>query len=316
MAVPTNTFTNFDAIGNREDLIDSIFNIAPFDTPFLTMSGNVRATNQLHEWQTDTLASAGDNKVIVGDDVDADAVVPTVRLNNRTQLSDKAVSIASTQEAHDKAGRNKEMAYQLALRARELKTDMENALVGLNNAKVTGNNSTAAELASVQSWIATNDDFGAGGSSPTGDGTDARGDGTQRALTEDLILSVQQNIFSNSNANANMLICSPFHKRIISTTFTGNGTRFQTVADNRLNTNIEVWEAPFGPLKITPNRFLRARDLLILDMVFWKIAFLQSFQQKPLAKTGHADRRMLFTEYTLESRNEAANGSVNDLTTS
>lgn len=29
MAVPTNTFETYDAIGNREDLTDVIYNIAP-----------------------------------------------------------------------------------------------------------------------------------------------------------------------------------------------------------------------------------------------------------------------------------------------
>ena len=37
MAVPpTGTFTGFDAIGEREDLADIIYDISPMDTPFMS----------------------------------------------------------------------------------------------------------------------------------------------------------------------------------------------------------------------------------------------------------------------------------------
>ena len=41
MAVPTGTFQAFQAIGNREDLIDLIVNISPVDTPVLSMTESV-----------------------------------------------------------------------------------------------------------------------------------------------------------------------------------------------------------------------------------------------------------------------------------
>jgi hypothetical protein len=34
MAIVSNTFLTFSAIGNREDLSDTIYNISPTDTPF------------------------------------------------------------------------------------------------------------------------------------------------------------------------------------------------------------------------------------------------------------------------------------------
>ena len=36
MAMPTNTFATYEAIGNREDLSDVIYRIDPTDTPFMT----------------------------------------------------------------------------------------------------------------------------------------------------------------------------------------------------------------------------------------------------------------------------------------
>lgn len=48
MATPSNTFTSYAAIGNREDLSDVIYNIAPTDTPFLSGIPKTNATNVLH----------------------------------------------------------------------------------------------------------------------------------------------------------------------------------------------------------------------------------------------------------------------------
>jgi len=48
MTIATNTFLTFSAIGNREDLIDTIYNIAPTDTPAQAAFPKVKATAVLH----------------------------------------------------------------------------------------------------------------------------------------------------------------------------------------------------------------------------------------------------------------------------
>ena len=47
----------------------------------------------------------------------------------------------------------------------------------------------------------------------------------------------------------------------------------------------------------------------------WAIAYLRPFRVYDLAKTGDAEKRLLLSEYTLESRNEAASAKVADLLT-
>ena len=51
-------------------------------------------------------------------------------------------------------------------------------------------------------------------------------------------------------------------------------------------------------------------------MDMWAVAFLRDFQLQTPAQTKDADQRFLVAEYTLEARNEKANGAVFDLTTS
>src|SRR3954465_11047246 len=109
MAIVTNTLLTFSAIGNREDLLDKIYNISPVDVPLQYMSDDTTAKATLHEWQTEALTAAAANAQLQGDDVAFGAAILTTRVSNRTQISRKEVVVSGTQEAVDKAGRNSEM---------------------------------------------------------------------------------------------------------------------------------------------------------------------------------------------------------------
>lgn len=313
MAQPTNTFDTYDAVGIREDLQDVIYSISPTDTPFMSSAAREAVKNTLHEWQTDALAAAStSNAVIEGDEATLDASVATVRVSNNTQIMDKTVVITGTQEAVDKAGRASELAYQIAKKSKELKRDIEATLLS-NQAKVAGDSTTARKFGSISSWIAANDSFGATGASPAGNGSDARTDGTQRALTEDQLKSVIKGTW-NAGGSPSVIMVGPFNKQKISG-FTGGSTRFDASEDKTLYTSIDVYSSDFGDLEVVPNRFQRDRDLFVLDMDYWSVGFLRDFTMHELSKTGDSEKRQLLTELTLVSRNEGASGGVFDLTT-
>ena len=314
MAQPTNTFDTYDSVGEREDLSDVIYSIAPTDTPFLSSAAKTKATAVLHEWQTDSLAAAvTNNAVIEGDEATLDASTATTRLSNSTQIMDKTVVITGTQESVDKAGRASEIAYQIAKRAKELKRDMEATITG-NIAEVAGNSSTARKMGTLGSWVTTNDDLASDGASGAGAGNAAHTDGTQRAFTESQLKSVIKSVW-NAGGDPSMIMCGPFNKQKLSG-FTGNSTRFDAGADATLYTSVDVYASDFGQLQVVPNRFSRDRDAYVLDMEYWAVAFLRDFSMHELAKTGDSEKRQLLVEATLESRNEAASGLIADLTTS
>ena len=316
MTQPTGTYATNDMIGIREDLSDTIYNISPTETPFVNMIPHTKATQMNHEWQTDSLAAAvTTNAVIEGDDVTTASSTPTTRLGNITQLSHKHARVTSRARAVNTAGRSDELIYQMEMkRARELRRDVESTLLS-NKPKVTGNDTTAPECAGIGAWIATNDDVGSGGSSPSPvDGSDARNDGTQRAFTEDLLKNVLKLIF-DAGGNPDTIMVSGFNRQIASS-FSIGKTIVQKAEDPTLHATFSVYEGDFGSLKIIPNRFQRARDVLVLQTDMWAFATLQDFHSFDLAKTGHSDARVVAVEYTLESRNEAASGMVADVTTS
>lgn len=315
MAQPTNTFDSYDSIGNREDLFDQIYNVDPAETPFLSKMAKVKASNTLHEWQTDGLdAPSAANAHIEGDDTTAQAVTPTVRLGNYTQIFKKAVTIPGTLESVARAGRGKEMAYQLMLKGKAMKTDMESSAFA-NNARVAGNSTTARELAGVPTWLTTNTSAGASGSDATGDGTDARTDGTQRTLTESILKTVLASVYDNSGKKPDCIYLGSHNKQVMSG-FTGNSTRFDTGEDKRLVASIDVYEYDFGLVKAEPSRHVRDRDALVLCSEMWAWAQLRPMKQEKLAKTGDSEKFHIIAEATLVSRNEAASGGAFDLTTS
>ena len=138
MAQLSNTFETYDAVGNREDLQNIIYNITPTDTPFMSSIGTGTATFTKHEWQTDSLAAAASNAQIEGDDSPSAAMSATSRVLNYTQISYKPVMVSGTQEAVIHAGVNSELAYQIAKAGKELKRDMELDLTGKNAATTVG----------------------------------------------------------------------------------------------------------------------------------------------------------------------------------
>lgn len=317
MAQPTNTFDSYDAVGNRDDLSSIIYNLSPTATPFLTMASKAKAKNTYHEWQTDALAAAGANAVIEGDDATLDTTLPTARVGNYTQISDKTVVVSGTQEATDKAGRKSELSYQLAKKAKELKRDMEFVLTG-NQASAAGTSTTARTTGSVEAWLTGNVSRGAGGASGgfSAGTVAAATDGTQRAFTETLLKSVIQSCWQNGGDPSTILV-GPKNKAAASA-FTGIATQYRDNKGAQPATIIaaaDVYVSDFGEHKIVASRFSRDRSALVLDMEYWGVAYLRPFQSHELAKTGDSVKYQLLAEYALVAKQQAASGVVADLTT-
>ena len=319
MAIVTNTFTRYSAVGIREDLSNVIYNISPEETPFISNIGRENVKNTYFEWQTDSLAAASaSNAALEGDDISSfTAVNPTSRVGNYTQISTKNVVISGTLEALDKAGRRSELTYQLAKLGSELKRDMESALLA-NQAAVAGNTTTARRTAGLPAWLTSNTSFGTGGADPTvgSNPTAARTDGTQRAFTEALLKDVVAKVWT-AGGTPKMLMVGAFNKQAASG-FNGIATKFRDVPAGQQAQIIgaaDVYVSDFGTVNIVPNRFQRARDGFIVDPDYASLAVLRPIQQMELAKTGDAEKRLMLVEYGLKVSNEAAHGIVADLTT-
>jgi hypothetical protein len=306
MAAPSNTFLTTAAIGNREDLTDTIYRISPTATPFISLAAKGKATNTLHEWQTQDLAAAvTSNAQAEGDNASAKTVTPTVRLNNRTQISTKTVIVSGTQQAINPAGRKDELAYQLSLAALELRRDMESSATQLDVAATAPRQSRG-----LVGWVVDNVDRN-GGTLASYTGNTGRTKGTAVAFTEARLKSVLQKIFT-AGGDADSILLPPAAKQTFST-FTGNATRFDKSEDAKLYASVDVYVSDFGELKAIPSRFQDANDVFVLQSDKWAISYLRPFQTIELAQTGDAMQRELVVEWTVESRAPKANGAVYDV---
>ena len=76
---------------------------------------------------------------------------------------------------------------------------------------------------------------------------------------------------------------------------------------------VDLYVSDFGELQIVPSRFVRSRDVFVLDPNYARVAYLQTTKQTPLARTGHSERRLISVEYGLQVDNEKAHGVIADI---
>jgi len=319
MAQPSNTFDSYDYANSiAEDISETIYNVTPYDTPFYTKCAKTSASNTFHEWLTSSLRASGANAHIEGDATTAEARTQESRLGNYTQIFKNAVTISDTDEGLNNIGKARRMAYEMLQVAREQKLDIEKALFD-SNARVSGNSTTARELAGAPAWLVTNVDFQSGnsGANPTGDGTDTRtDDGTPTAFSQTKFDSVMQSIWENGGTPDTCYL-SAFQMNV-ALGFTGNNNQRANVVagDERVVNSLSIYLTPWGQVAFQPSRENRSKDVFIMQDDMWDVAVLRPTKNVALAKTGDNSVRQITTELTLVCKNEKASGIIADNTTS
>lgn len=322
MTQPAETFDSYDARGNREDLQDKIYMVSPEKTPVVSSIRRFSATQRIHEWQRDALATPNkDNAVIEGDDRTGTALTPTDRVANTVQLFDKTVTVSTTQEKTKAAGRSSEMKYQISKAMVELKRDQE-AMVLSDNVAVQGNSTTARKSAGLGTLIYTNISHGGAGATPahtSGLATVAQTAGTNRAFTETLLKTVLQSVFTNSGEFATLISLTPSHKVTFSA-FTGIAANRYNVPKGKQGVIVggaDVYMSDFGELTVVPNYVqatANANTAFVLNPEFAGLAYLGGFKSEPLAKTGHTTKELVSVESTLVVTSERSHAKVANLT--
>ena len=320
MAVNSNTNKTYDVKTIREDLQEAMISISPTETPFMSAIGTKSADNTYFEWtQLDLAAPDTSNRVLEGEAAPGnDTPTNAVRLGNYTQISDKVVEVSSTANAVNGVADAQTTAKSIAVKLKELKRDLESMMLS-NVAANAGAAGTARVSAGLPAFLRTNVSRGTSGANGTLSGTTsgsvnaAATDGTVRALTEAMLKTVIASCWDNG-AEPSIVLCGSLVKQKISSTFTGSATKYQDMTDSKkLNAAIDIYVSDFGTLAIQPTRFQRARDVFVLDPSYARIAYLQKTKQEPLAKTGHAERRLISVEMGLQVDTEKAHGVIADI---
>lgn len=321
MALVTDAFTTYTAVGKAEDVINKIAIVTQLKVPGVAAIGRVPALAKIHQWQTDVIGTPVSTGKLEGDVFAATAVTPTVQLINYTMIQSIAVQITRTEQKVRKYGRANEMAYQLMKIGEQLQLQTEKCLFGVNRGYTAGAAATIPLAASILAYLVTNVDKASDGSNPAGTGADARTDGTVRPLTQTLFNNVMVKC-AESGAEPSLVLASPFNMQRIQT-FDNNQTKFQSV-DGTLKGIIEYVQTPFGVVGCRYDNQLRSAynssttsELIVLDPNFVNLAELDPIHIQDFAKTGDTvDPKAMVHEFTLEVMNEKACGLVADLAVS
>ena len=309
------TYKTNVAVGAREDLSDVITRIDPEETPVFSALKKETGNGVFVEWQVQELAAAVDNNhVNEGADAAGDDATPTSRFGNYMQISVKDAQISGTLDAVDKAGRDKETAYQKVLKGLELRRDIEKSL----HSDTALSGSDPRKAGSLSAWI-TNVDDASGTSAATGNGTDVPDmAGTNRDLTLDQIDNAMQAAYTDGG-QPNMLVVSPAKKVAFSDLNSGS------VATNQINYtapreaaivgSVSLYLSDFGQLDVVIDRFASDDRVFLLDSDYASICTLPSrnFAVSELSKTGDSEKFQIVTEWTLKVSAPKAHGAVYDL---
>ena len=74
--------------------------------------------------------------------------------------------------------------------------------------------------------------------------------------------------------------------------------------------NSLLYISDFGEHRVVPNRFCKTNQVLVLDMDYWKIAYLRKVSQKEIARTGAATKRFIDVEFAVVATNPQSSGKV------
>lgn len=318
MAKVANALTTYGVVGNREDLSNAIYNIDPFDTPIMSAARRRNVKNRSFDWQTENLPTVDtSNAQVEGFVLSNTASQPTVRLTNVTQISKRDATVSGSQEASDAAGKGSEMAHQMAIKSKVLKSDME-AIMSSRQARVDGDDTTptARNTEAIAHFIARGKDrnnvagaavvgyTAAGLPVASTDAFAAVAGADQVAMTEKMVGDAMQ-IAYNNGASPSWFIVPPAIKRTVST-FEGRASTQVLVGRTEVVATVDVIATDFGRIKVIPSRWIPSDVSYLLDPNFLAVAFFRNFRQFPIAKTGDAETRMILCEWGVEMRNPMA----------
>lgn len=223
MAGPLITYSD---ASRREDLIDVVTNVSPSETPLLKgLPTGPAATQTLHEYATDTFASAADNAGIEGAEFSAVDLTQPSRGNNVTQIFTDNITISGT-EAVVSGVVNAE-TYQVNKGLIEHAKDIELAIMA--GSRASGSSGVARRMTGIINALTTNATTRSSGAS----------------LGETAFNDIMQLIYGSTGEVATEVYVGATLKRDISG-FTAGSTKY-TMADERsLNNVVSVYESDFG----------------------------------------------------------------------
>lgn len=209
--------------------------------------------------------------------------------HNFTQIFSKGVKITGTAQAIDHAGVNSEDAYQIDLRLRELKRELDRTcIMGVRAASDVGA-STYGTMGGLIDFVG----FIAAGNV----------NGTAETLTPSVVNTMAKQVFDDGGM-PDLLLLGGVQKQKVSTF--DQEFRRSTLDARRAGYTVEEFVTDLGwNLRVVVDRWVPNDVAMVLDSSKLKVLPLQgrAFFLEKLAKTGDSNDWQIVGEYTMEVRN-------------
>lgn len=210
---------------------------------------------------------------------------------NFTQIFSKGVKITGTAQAIDHAGVSAEDSYQIDLRLRELKRELDRTCIMGVRAPSDVSGSVYGTMGGIIDFVGF---IGAGNVN-----------GTAETLTPSVINTMAKQVFDDGGM-PDMIVVGGLQKQKISTF--DQEFRRSTLDSRRAGYTVEEFVSDLGwNLRVVVDRWMPNDVALVIDSSKVKILPLQSrsFFLEKLAKTGDSNEWQIVGEYTMEVRNAA-----------
>jgi hypothetical protein len=281
----------YDDKAMREDLLAMITNLDFKETQLMSGLGTSKATSIRHEWLQDTLKTPAANAAIEGADASYAARTNPTRLINYTQILTIPYEVTDTDRDINAAGFGDRMSYEMEKALKEWKQDAEFSL--MRSTLGCGTGSAARTMKGLKSCLTLTTTYSA------------------VSLSEVMLNDYLQNVW-DKGVEVNAIYGSMTLKRRISS-FTAGATKNVSIDDRRLVNAVDIYQADAAKsVKLFPHRFVTVagtdtnNNLVGVNEDYFKVAYLRSPKNIPLAKVGDSSRAMVVGEMTLEFKHPDA----------
>lgn len=302
------TLVSYDLNGKQLSFANWISNLSPTDTPFVSMTGKESINQTLFQWQTDTLETANaNNAVIEGSAAESPTRASTTVISNVTQILRKVVRVSDTANALANYGRGQELQYQMEKAGKEIKRDLEVALLQ-NGARVDGTGTTARKTAGFKALVAA-----VGVADPDTGAIVHKATAAIAKITEAELFDLTYNLYL-SGSSANIIMFHPKHASffasLMETPAAGaNRMKMFDGQDTKFNQYVSTIVDPLGQqFKLVPNRWMGENSVYFYTPSDWTQMVLRAPQRTKLAKDGSYEKWMIEMEVGLRHRNPYASG--------
>lgn len=266
------------------------------------MAKRISVNARVYQWQEDSLDSASTNAAQEGDDASFVTAAQTTSLSSPMQISRKTVNVSGTLDAVKKYGRKSETAFQLAKRGKELKRDMEYALVRNQTAVATG---TTRQTGGFECWIHSN--VTRANTAQTTDYS-TRGFSSGTVIPPEdgsLVTFIESDLKSAlglawaDGGDPSVIMMNTTNKNRFDN-FSGVATKYREVTGKNQAAVVgasDLYISSYGSHVVKLNRYQRSEAVFCIDPDYIGVGILRDIQKTELAATGDGSKFLILCEF-------------------